>query len=97
MFVPEHAVVQVCRAILELFRDEGSRKDRNKNRLMWLIDDFGLESFRCVIDRDIEDLHADIPFYCEQHVRVCTQLFGVHCSTYVYFYSKCMILLFMSC
>jgi ferredoxin-nitrite reductase len=48
MFVPEHAVVQVCRAILELFRDEGSRKDRNKNRLMWLIDDFGLESFRYV-------------------------------------------------
>jgi ferredoxin-nitrite reductase len=49
MFVPEHAVVQVCRAILELFRDEGSRKDRNKNRLMWLIDDFGLESFKYVV------------------------------------------------
>ena len=31
----------MSRAILRLFRDEGKRTDRQKGRLMWLIEDHG--------------------------------------------------------
>lgn len=43
---PDDAVVALCRAILEVFRDHGSRKVRQKSRLMWLIDEWGMEAFR---------------------------------------------------
>ena len=43
---PNQEVVDICRAILEVFRDNGSRANRQKSRLMWLIDEWGLEKFR---------------------------------------------------
>ncbi|HEY9662960.1 MAG TPA: ferredoxin--nitrite reductase, partial [Allocoleopsis sp.] len=39
-------VVALCRAILEVFRDHGLRANRQKARLMWLIDEWGLDKFR---------------------------------------------------
>ena len=43
---PDESVVEVCRAILEVYRDHGLRANRQKARLMWLIDDWGLDRFR---------------------------------------------------
>lgn len=39
-------VVPLCKAVLEAFRDLGSRANRQKARMMWLIDEIGLEAFR---------------------------------------------------
>jgi ferredoxin-nitrite reductase len=44
-------VVAVCRAILEVFRDHGLRANRQKSRLMWLIDEWGLEKFRSEVEQ----------------------------------------------
>ncbi|MEH2336379.1 ferredoxin--nitrite reductase [Nostoc sp.] len=44
-------VVAVCRAVLEVFRDHGPRTNRQKSRLMWLIDQWGLEKFRAEVER----------------------------------------------
>jgi ferredoxin-nitrite reductase len=43
-------VVAVCRAVLEVFRDHGPRANRQKSRLMWLIDEWGLEKFRAEVE-----------------------------------------------
>ncbi|MEH2290572.1 ferredoxin--nitrite reductase [Nostoc sp.] len=43
-------VVAVCRAVLEIFRDYGPRANRQKSRLMWLIDEWGLEKFRAEVE-----------------------------------------------
>lgn len=42
-------VVALCRAILEVYRDNGLRANRQKSRLMWLIDDWGLDRFRAAV------------------------------------------------
>ncbi|KAL5992822.1 hypothetical protein ACLOJK_013741 [Asimina triloba] len=39
-------VVPVCKAVLEAFRDLGARGNRQKARMMWLIDELGIEGFR---------------------------------------------------
>ena len=46
---PTDAVVDLCRAILEVFRDHGPRANRHKSRLMWLIDEWGMERFRAEV------------------------------------------------
>ena len=43
---PNQQVVDLCRSILEVFREHGPRANRQKSRLMWLIDEWGLEKFR---------------------------------------------------
>jgi ferredoxin-nitrite reductase len=45
-WVAPEDVVAVCRAILEVYRDNGLRANRQKARLMWLIDEWGLDKFR---------------------------------------------------
>ncbi|WP_017653159.1 ferredoxin--nitrite reductase [Fortiea contorta] len=44
-------VVAVCRAVLEVYRDHGLRGNRQKARLMWLIDEWGLEKFRAEVEK----------------------------------------------
>ena len=44
-------VVELCRAILTVYRDNGSRGNRQKTRLMWLIDEWGLEKFRSEVEK----------------------------------------------
>ncbi|KKJ01245.1 ferredoxin--nitrite reductase [Prochlorothrix hollandica] len=46
---PNQQVVDLCRAILEVFRDQGSRANRQRSRLMWLIDELGLDGFRAAV------------------------------------------------
>ncbi|KAL3814230.1 hypothetical protein ACJIZ3_015498 [Penstemon smallii] len=45
-WVPGDDILPVCKAILETFRDLGTRGNRQKTRMMWLIDELGIEGFR---------------------------------------------------
>ncbi|MEL6334738.1 MAG: 2Fe-2S iron-sulfur cluster-binding protein, partial [Cyanobacteria bacterium J06626_26] len=49
----EEDVVELCRAILTVYRDNGSRGNRQKTRLMWLIDEWGLETFRAEVEKSV--------------------------------------------
>ncbi|MHC0061671.1 ferredoxin--nitrite reductase [Nostoc sp. UIC 10890] len=49
-WVAPEDVVAVCRAVLEVFRDHGPRANRQKSRLMWLIDEWGLDKFRAEVE-----------------------------------------------
>lgn len=46
-------VVGLCRAILEVYRDNGPRANRQKSRLMWLIDEWGVEKFRTAVEEQL--------------------------------------------
>ena len=48
---PNDDVVDLSLAILEVYRDHGSRANRQKSRMMWLIDEWGLEKFRSEVER----------------------------------------------
>jgi ferredoxin-nitrite reductase len=50
-WVSPEDVVAVCRAVLEVFRDSGLRSNRQKSRLMWLIDEWGLDKFRAEVEQ----------------------------------------------
>ncbi len=46
-------VVDLCRAILTVYRDRGPRANRQKSRLMWLIDELGIEQFRAEVEKEV--------------------------------------------
>lgn len=52
-WVAPEEVVALCRAILEVYRDHGLRANRQKARLMWLIDEWGLEKFRSAVEAQL--------------------------------------------
>jgi ferredoxin-nitrite reductase len=52
---PDQQVVDLCRSILEVYRDHGLRANRQKSRLMWLIDEWGVAKFR-------EEVAGKLPF-----------------------------------
>jgi ferredoxin-nitrite reductase len=57
-WVAPESVVALCRAILEVYRDHGLRANRQKARLMWLIDEWGLEKFRSAVEEKMgQPLH----------------------------------------
>lgn len=45
------AVVGLCRAILTVYRDHGLRANRQKSRMMWLIEEWGLDKFRTIVEQ----------------------------------------------
>lgn len=47
---PNQDVVELSRAILTVYRDRGLRANRQKARLMWLIDECGIEKFRSMVE-----------------------------------------------
>lgn len=49
-WVPPEDVVAVCRAVLEVYREYGLRANRQKSRLMWLLDEWGLDRFRAAVE-----------------------------------------------
>ena len=49
----DDTVVEVCRAILSVFRDNGSRGNRQQTRLMWLIEAMGLDQFRAAVEAEM--------------------------------------------
>lgn len=52
-WVAPHEVVAVCEAILVVYRDNGPRANRQKSRLMWLIDEMGLDGFRAAVEQKL--------------------------------------------
>ena len=48
---PNDDVVDLSRAILEVYRDHGPRANRQKARLMWLIDEWGIDKFRHMVEK----------------------------------------------
>ncbi|CAL1389493.1 unnamed protein product [Linum trigynum] len=44
-------VIPLCKAVLEAFRDLGTRGNRQKTRMMWLIDELGIEGFRAEVEK----------------------------------------------
>ncbi|KAL2944163.1 Ferredoxin--nitrite reductase chloroplastic, partial [Bienertia sinuspersici] len=50
-WVSAEDVVPVCKAMLEAFRDLGFRGNRQKCRMMWLIDELGIEAFRAEVEK----------------------------------------------
>ncbi|XP_038974392.1 ferredoxin--nitrite reductase, chloroplastic [Phoenix dactylifera] len=50
-WVPADDVVPVCKAVLEAYRDLGNRGNRQKTRMMWLIDELGIEAFRSEVEK----------------------------------------------
>jgi ferredoxin-nitrite reductase len=50
-FVTPEEAPRLCEAILSLFRDHGPRENRQKARLKWLIEEWGIERFRDELQR----------------------------------------------
>lgn len=50
-WVPADDVLPVCGAVLEAYRDLGTRGNRQKTRMMWLIDELGIEGFRAEVEK----------------------------------------------
>jgi ferredoxin-nitrite reductase len=53
VWVAPSAVVDLCEAILIVYRDYGLRANRQKSRLMWLIDEWGMDRFRAEVEQQI--------------------------------------------
>lgn len=61
-WVEPNQVVALCRAILEIYRDYGLRANRQKSRLMWLIDEWGIDKFRSEVAKQMEQtLETEAP------------------------------------
>lgn len=50
VWVSPEQVVDFCDALLVVFRDNGPRANRQKSRLMWLIDEWGIERLRSEVE-----------------------------------------------
>ncbi|MBD2499718.1 ferredoxin--nitrite reductase [Anabaena azotica] len=78
-WVTPEEVVAVCRAVLEVYRDNGPRANRLKSRLMWLIDEWGIEKFRSEVEQRLGKtlLHAapkdEIDWEKRDHIGVYKQ------------------------
>jgi ferredoxin-nitrite reductase len=53
VWVAPDDVVALCEAILLVYRDHGLRANRQKSRLMWLIDEWGIAKFRAAVEAQI--------------------------------------------
>ncbi|NEO89521.1 MAG: ferredoxin--nitrite reductase [Moorea sp. SIO3G5] len=77
--LPNDDVVDLCRAILEVYRDEGSRANRQKSRMMWLIDEWGIDKFREEVSKQFgRELptaapHDEIDWEKRDHIGVFAQ------------------------
>mmetsp|Transcript_6569 Transcript_6569/g.12421 ORF Transcript_6569/g.12421 Transcript_6569/m.12421 type:complete len:620 (+) Transcript_6569:143-2002(+) len=84
MWIPaeREAVVTLCEAILRIFRDESERKDRQKARLLWLVEKYGVEDFKKAVIKEIESYDRGVkvedaqPTSTEPFER--RELLGVH-------------------
>ncbi|MBW4518893.1 MAG: ferredoxin--nitrite reductase [Scytolyngbya sp. HA4215-MV1] len=53
VWVNPRDVVALCEAILLVYRNHGLRANRQKSRLMWLIDEWGIEKFRAEVEKQL--------------------------------------------
>lgn len=68
MWIPadRESVVTLCEAILRIFRDESERKDRQKARLMWLVEKYGVEGFKAEVVKEIDSYKRGVKVYDQQ-------------------------------
>ncbi|WP_448596575.1 ferredoxin--nitrite reductase [Thermoleptolyngbya sp.] len=52
-WVDPRDVVALCEAILIVYRNHGLRANRQKSRLMWLIDEWGMDKFRAEVEQQL--------------------------------------------
>jgi len=62
MWIPadRNSVVTFCEAVLRLFRDESDRKDRQKARLMWLVEKYGVDEFKAAVTKEVESYNRGV-------------------------------------
>jgi ferredoxin-nitrite reductase len=62
MWIPadRESVVTLCEAILRIFRDESERKDRQKARLMWLVEKYGVEEFKSEVIKEVNSYERGV-------------------------------------
>ncbi|CAK7329878.1 unnamed protein product [Dovyalis caffra] len=73
-------VLPVCKAVLEAYRDLGFRGNRQKTRMMWLIDELGIEGFRSEVVKRMphQELARESSEDLIQKQWVRRDYFGVH-------------------
>jgi len=77
-----NSVVTLCEAILRIFRDEAERKDRQKARLMWLVEKYGPEDYKKAVVAEIDSYDRGVEV-CDQQPRPTEEferrdLIGIH-------------------
>ncbi|KAG9450993.1 hypothetical protein H6P81_010958 [Aristolochia fimbriata] len=79
-WVPGDDILPVCGAILEAYRDLGTRGNRQKTRMMWLIDELGIEGFRSEVEKRMpsKELERSSPEDLIRKDWVRRDYFGVH-------------------
>lgn len=84
MWIPSdrNSVLTLCEAILRIFRDEGDRKDRQKARLMWLVEKYGVDEFKAEVVKEIESYDRGVKVDATQPLDTTPferrKLHGVH-------------------
>jgi ferredoxin-nitrite reductase len=54
VFVTPDEALEVCRAVILIFRDHGSRENRSQNRLAFLLDEWGVDRFRQELEKRLK-------------------------------------------
>jgi len=77
-----NSVVTFCEAVLRIFRDEAERKDRQKARLMWLVEKYGVEDYKKAVVAEIDSYGRGVEV-CDEQPRPTEkferrELLGVH-------------------
>lgn len=73
-------VLPACKAVLEAYRDLGTRGNRQKTRMMWLIDELGIEGFRSEVVKRVprQELERESSEDLVQKQWERRDYFGVH-------------------
>jgi len=61
-----NSVFTMCEAVLRIFRDEAERKDRQKARLMWLVEKYGAEDYKKAVVAEIESYDRGVEVLDQQ-------------------------------
>lgn len=75
-WIPASDALNLCKAILTLFRDEGSRGDRQKTRLMWLIETKTLPVFIDMVAAQMAS-YKGLATYTFESVQVIIFIFDI--------------------
>ena len=61
-FITPEQVTSYCKGLMEVFRDHGERVDRQKARLMWLVEAVGVHEFRKMVAQrmGLDDLPGEV-------------------------------------
>eukprot|EP00968_Pinguiococcus_pyrenoidosus_P009994 scaffold778_cov263-Pinguiococcus_pyrenoidosus.AAC.17 len=81
LWIPPEQAVNLSKATLRIFRDEGERGDRQKARLMWLIEKYGVDAWREALIKEMKSYDKKFVEQPEQPEPVSQErrdILGVH-------------------